>query len=109
MSARPRGSPTASGGTPPSADPDATPPESPTRSSIPGVSATILIVEDEYAVARGIQYALQQEGYDVGVARSGEEGLEIATREAPDLVVLDVRLPVIDGFEVLRRISAASC
>jgi DNA-binding response OmpR family regulator len=72
------------------------------------VSATILIVEDEYAVARGIQYALQQEGYDVGVARSGEEGLEIATREAPDLVVLDVRLPGIDGFEVLRRIRAAS-
>jgi DNA-binding response OmpR family regulator len=72
------------------------------------VSATILIVEDEYAVARGIQYALQQEGYDVGVARSGEEGVEIATREATDLVVLDVRLPGIDGFEVLRRIRAAS-
>ena len=69
--------------------------------------ATILIVEDEHAVARGIQYALQQEGYEVGVARSGEEGLEIATREAPDLVVLDVRLPGIDGFEVLRRVRAA--
>ena len=78
-----------------------------TRSSIPRVSATILIVEDEYAVARGIQYALQQEGYEVAVARSGEEGLEIATRQAPDLVVLDVRLPGIDGFEVLRRIRAA--
>src|SRR6187200_1993596 len=84
------------------------PPASLPRSSIPRVSASILIVEDEYAVARGIQYALQQEGYDVGVARSGEEGLEIATREAPDLVVLDVRLPGIDGFEVLRRIRAAS-
>jgi two-component system alkaline phosphatase synthesis response regulator PhoP len=71
------------------------------------VAATILIVEDEHAVARGIQYALQQEGYEVQVARSGEEGLEIATREAPDLVVLDVRLPGIDGFEVLRRVRAA--
>jgi DNA-binding response OmpR family regulator len=71
------------------------------------MAATILIVEDEHAVARGIQYALQQEGYNVGVARSGEEGLEIATREAPDLVVLDVRLPGIDGFEVLRRVRAA--
>ena len=69
------------------------------------MSATILIVEDEYAVARGIQYALQQEGYDVGVARSGEEGLEIATREAPDLVVLDVRLPGIDGFELCRALK----
>ena len=71
------------------------------------MSATILIVEDEFAVARGIQYALQQEGYEVAVARSGEEGLEIATRQAPDLVVLDVRLPGMDGFEVLRRLRAA--
>ncbi len=68
------------------------------------MSATILIVEDEYAVARGIQYALQEQGYQVAVARSGEEGLEYAMREAPDLIVLDVRLPGIDGFEVLRRL-----
>ncbi len=71
------------------------------------MAATILIVEDEYAVARGIQYALQQEGYQVAVARSGEEGLTFATTEAPDLIVLDVRLPGIDGFEVLRRLRAA--
>src|SRR6476619_6861582 len=71
------------------------------------MAATILIVEDEHAVARGIQYALQQEGYEVAVARSGEEGLEIAVDQAPDLVVLDVRLPGIDGFEVLRRVRAA--
>jgi DNA-binding response OmpR family regulator len=55
------------------------------------MSATILIVEDEFAVARGIQYALQQEGYQVAVAKSGEEGLDFATNQAPDLVVLDVR------------------
>jgi DNA-binding response OmpR family regulator len=71
------------------------------------MSATILIVEDEHAVARGIQYALEQEGYTVALARSGEEGLEIAVGQAPDLVVLDVRLPGIDGFEVLRRLRAA--
>ena len=71
------------------------------------MAATILIVEDEYAVARGIQYALQQEGYEITLARSGEEGLEIATRSAPDLVLLDVRLPGMDGFEVLRRLRAA--
>jgi DNA-binding response OmpR family regulator len=71
------------------------------------VASTILIVEDEFAVARGIQYALQQEGYEVTVARSGEEGLEFATAQAPDLVLLDVRLPGIDGFEVLRRLRAA--
>ncbi len=71
------------------------------------MNATILIVEDEFAVARGVEYALQQEGYDVRVARSGEEGLEFATQQAPDLLVLDVRLPGIDGFEVLRRLRAS--
>jgi DNA-binding response OmpR family regulator len=71
------------------------------------MAATILIVEDEYAVARGIQYALEQEGYDVTVARKGSEGLDFATRQAPDLVILDVRLPDMDGFEVLRRLRGA--
>jgi two-component system alkaline phosphatase synthesis response regulator PhoP len=71
------------------------------------MSSTILIVEDEHAVARGIEYALQQEGYTVALARSGEEGLEVAIGQAPDLVILDVRLPGIDGFEVLRRLRAA--
>jgi len=71
------------------------------------MSSTILIVEDEFAVARGIQYALQQEGYQVAVAKSGEEGLDFATNQAPDLVVLDVRLPGMDGFEVLRRLRAS--
>ena len=71
------------------------------------MSSTILIVEDEHAVARGLQYALQQEGYEVTLAQSGEEGLEAATRSAPDLVLLDVRLPGMDGFEVLRRLRAA--
>jgi len=70
------------------------------------MSATILIVEDEYAVARGIQYALEQEGYQVTVAGSGEEALEVAGELAPDLVVLDVRMPGIDGFETLRRLRA---
>jgi DNA-binding response OmpR family regulator len=70
------------------------------------MSATILIVDDEYAVARGIQYALEQEGYQVSVAGSGEEALALAGELAPDLVVLDVRMPGIDGFETLRRLRA---
>jgi DNA-binding response OmpR family regulator len=71
------------------------------------MNATILIVEDEFAVARGIEYALQQEGYTVRIARNGAEGLEFATQQAPDLVILDVRLPGMDGFEVLRRLRAS--
>ena len=70
------------------------------------MAATILIVEDEFAVARGVQYALQQEGYQVTVAPNGEEGLSVASELAPDLIVLDVRLPGIDGFEILRRLRA---
>ena len=68
------------------------------------MSATILIVDDEYAVARGLQYALEQEGYQVTIAGSGEEALSVAGDLAPDLVVLDVRMPGIDGFETLRRL-----
>ncbi len=71
------------------------------------MASSILIVEDEHAVARGIQYALQQESYEVTVAPTGEQGLDYAVHQAPDLVVLDVRLPGMDGFEVLRRIRAA--
>ena len=71
------------------------------------MAASILIVEDEYAVARGIEYALTQEGYDVTVARTGEEGMTEALERAPDLVILDVRLPGMDGFEVLRRLRGS--
>jgi DNA-binding response OmpR family regulator len=71
------------------------------------MAATILIVEDEYAVARGVQYALEQEGYSVALARSGEDGLTIARELTPDLILLDVRLPGIDGFEVLRRLRTS--
>jgi two-component system response regulator VicR len=71
------------------------------------MAATILVVEDEYAVARGVQYALEQEGYVVALARSGEDGLTIARELTPDLILLDVRLPGIDGFEVLRRLRTS--
>jgi two-component system, OmpR family, response regulator VicR len=71
------------------------------------MAATILVVEDEYAVARGVQYALEQEGYAVSLARSGEDGLTIARELTPDLILLDVRLPGIDGFEVLRRLRTS--
>ena len=65
---------------------------------------TIMIVEDEPAVARGVQVALEREGYDVSVKQTGEDAVAGFADLAPDLVVLDVRLPGIDGFEVLRRL-----
>lgn len=69
---------------------------------------TIMIVEDEPAVARGVQVALEREGYSVSVQPTGEEAIANFADAAPDLVVLDVRLPGIDGFEVLRRLRRDS-
>jgi two-component system OmpR family response regulator len=68
------------------------------------MAGTIMIVEDEPAVARGVEVALQREGYGVTVVGSGEEALERPAALAPELVLLDVRLPGIDGFETCRRL-----
>jgi DNA-binding response OmpR family regulator len=64
----------------------------------------ILVVEDEAAVARGLQYALTQEGWSVALARSGEEALTLVADHAPDLAILDVRLPGMSGFDVCREL-----
>jgi DNA-binding response OmpR family regulator len=64
----------------------------------------ILVVEDESAVARGLQYALLQEGWSVALARSGEEALALVEDRAPDLAILDVRLPGMSGFDLCREL-----
>ena len=66
--------------------------------------STILIVEDEPAVARGVQVALEREGYAAVIVGTGEEAVSRFEEVAPDLAVVDVRLPGIDGFEVVRRL-----
>jgi DNA-binding response OmpR family regulator len=66
----------------------------------------ILVIEDERDLALGLQANLEVEGHEVVVAHNGEDGL-IAVRETPpDLVLLDVMLPGINGYEVLRRLRA---
>jgi DNA-binding response OmpR family regulator len=67
----------------------------------------ILIVEDERAVARGLEYALQREGYTVFWAENGQRGLDLARAETPHLILLDIRLPDINGFDVCRRLRAS--
>jgi DNA-binding response OmpR family regulator len=64
---------------------------------------TILIVEDDAAIRRGLRGALVSEGYRVLEAPDGLTGLDLGLREDPDLVVLDLMLPGLDGYEVLRR------
>ncbi len=66
----------------------------------------ILVVEDDPISLRLIHYTLQHEGYQVLTALNGLEGLKIAREEKPDLIVLDVMLPGIDGFEVCHRLRA---
>lgn len=67
----------------------------------------ILIVEDEVKMAKLLKRGLQEEGYAVDLAPTGEEALWLATENDYDVVLLDVMLPDIDGFEVCRRLRAA--
>jgi len=61
---------------------------------------TILIVDDEPNIVVPLQFLMEQNGYRTLVAQSGEEALESISKERPDLVLLDIMLPGIDGFEV---------
>jgi two-component system phosphate regulon response regulator PhoB len=65
---------------------------------------TILVVEDERDILDVVSYNLQQAGYRVLRAEDGLEGLRVAERERPDLIILDLMLPKMDGKEVCRRI-----
>jgi len=71
-------------------------------------SPTILLVDDEDAVQKLLTYPLEREGYRVVSARDGEEALERFAAESPDLVVLDIMLPRVDGLEVCKRLRARS-
>ena len=63
----------------------------------------ILIVDDEKEMVEVETLRLQAHGYDVVVAYEGESGLKLARSEKPDLVILDIMLPKMDGYEVCRR------
>jgi two-component system response regulator AtoC len=65
--------------------------------------ARILVVDDEYLIRWTLQQNLEKEGYEVILAETGEEALEKVKEEAPDLALLDIKLPGIDGYEVLER------
>lgn len=70
--------------------------------------ARILIVEDNSDLAEGIRHNLQIEGYEVEIALDGVSGLERVRQRSPDLVILDLMLPGLDGFEVLEAIRRES-
>lgn len=66
--------------------------------------ATILLIEDEEAMVKGLRDAFEHHGYHVVTAQDGEAGLQLVEKEQPDLIVLDVMLPGVDGFDVCRAI-----
>ncbi|MBU4142000.1 response regulator [Patescibacteria group bacterium] len=65
---------------------------------------TILIVEDEAALRGALSDKFKRAGFSVLEARNGEEGLEVATREHPDLILLDVMMPVMSGMAMLKQL-----
>jgi two-component system phosphate regulon response regulator PhoB len=68
----------------------------------------ILIVEDEPSLVEVLSYNLQREGYDVAIAKEGREGLRKAQTQLPDLVILDLMLPGLNGLDICRELRASS-
>ena len=64
----------------------------------------ILVVEDEPGIMLGIKDEFESEGYEVYTAENGEEGLAKAKKHRPDLIILDVMMPILDGYEVCKRL-----
>src|SRR3954447_15931329 len=69
---------------------------------------TILVVDDEPSLREAISYALRRDGFNVEVAAEGTRALTIARARKPDLIVLDVMLPGLDGLQVLRGLRKES-
>jgi two-component system response regulator VicR len=67
----------------------------------------VLIIEDEHSIVDILRFNLNREGYEVRAALDGQSGLDSAQREPPDLILLDVMLPKLDGFEVCKRLRAS--
>jgi two-component system alkaline phosphatase synthesis response regulator PhoP len=67
--------------------------------------AKILVVDDEADLVETIRFSLELEGYNVLVASNGEEGLNLARQEKPDLILLDLMLPKLDGYKVCRLLK----
>ena len=68
------------------------------------MAKTVLIVEDERAIVEILKFNLKREGYDTLEALDGEAGLELARTEDPDLILLDVMLPKMNGFDICKNL-----
>src|SRR2546426_12393613 len=66
----------------------------------------ILVIDDEAPIRDSLKMMLEYEGYEFLAAATGQEGLALVEREAPDLVLLDVKMPGMDGLDVLERLRS---
>lgn len=73
-----------------------------------GDTNKILIVDDDVEIVESVRYALEGEGYQVVIARDGNQGLALAERESPDLIILDMMMPKRSGFLVLEKLRRMS-
>ena len=64
----------------------------------------ILIVDDEPNIVMSLEYAFKKKDFEVFIARDGTEALDISDREKPDLILLDIMMPEMDGYETLKRV-----
>ena len=71
-------------------------------------TAKILIVDDDAEIIESVRYALEGEGYEVVIARDGNQGLALAERESPNLIILDMMMPKRSGFLVLEKLRRMS-
>ncbi len=72
------------------------------------MKARILVVDDEAAIRDALRMILEYAGHEMLGAGSGQEGLTLAERESPDLVFLDIKMPGMDGLEVLTKLRATN-
>ncbi len=66
----------------------------------------VLVVEDETPLSTALEQKFVKEGYEVEVARNGQEGLEAVKRQKPDIILLDVIMPIMDGMSMLRNLRS---
>ena len=69
------------------------------------MSSKVLIVDDEPIILMSLEFLLKKSGYKVFIARDGREALDIVEKELPDIILLDVMMPEVDGYEVCQKIK----
>ncbi len=70
------------------------------------MAQSVLIVDDEPNIVLSLEFLMNQAGFDVSVARDGEEALDAVKRQAPDLILLDIMIPKRDGYEICKSVRA---